>query len=82
MFDRASRGGIEGDHRRHWLLYDLPQTWCEITRHHYLGPVDAFRTMKSESEAAYLAVQRALKPEAPLRDVERAVIAIVGEREL
>jgi hypothetical protein len=39
MFDRARRGGPEGDYRRHWLLYDLPETWCDLTRRRYFGPI-------------------------------------------
>jgi hypothetical protein len=36
--------------------------------------------MKSEAEPVYEAVSRALAPESTLADIERAVIAIVGER--
>ncbi len=80
MFDRVHRGDIEGDHRRHWLLYDLPQIWCELHRAHYLGPANAFKAMRIRDEAGYLALQEALVPEASLSDIERGVIAIVGER--
>ncbi len=80
MFDRARRGGVEGDHRRHWLLYDLLETWCEMRQHHYLGPANALKTMKRECELTYLAIERALKPGAALHEIEAAIVAVVGER--
>lgn len=81
MFDRAALGGIEGDHRRHWLLHDLPETWCQLRQRHYLGPGNAFKIMRTEDTAAHGALEKALQPEATLRDVEEAVTAVVGARE-
>jgi hypothetical protein len=80
MFDRAGRAGPEGDYRRHWLLYDLPQTWCDLTRRHYFGPDQTLKLMKSEARSVYEALSRALAPESSLSEIERAVIAIVGDR--
>jgi hypothetical protein len=81
MFDRAAFGGMEGDHRRHWLLHDLPETWCQLRQRHYLGPGNAFKLMRKEDTAAFGALEKALKAEATLRDVEEAVSAVVGARE-
>jgi hypothetical protein len=40
MLDRAATPDIGGHHRRHWLLHDLPQMWCELRQRHFLGPPD------------------------------------------
>jgi predicted nucleotidyltransferase len=81
MFDRASRGDIEGHHRRHWLLHDLPETWCDLSQRHYLGPSHTLKQVRIESPATYQAFESALKPDASLNDVERLVIAVVGKRQ-
>ena len=81
MFDRAVRGGVAGDHRRHWLLFDLPETWCDLTHRYYSGPSDAFAQMRERTPETFAAVEEAMKPEASIAELERAVIAVVGERE-
>ena len=81
MLDRAARSGPEADHRRHWLLGELPQLWCELTRRHYLGCARTLTEMQSESPPVYLALAQALRPGASLPDVERAVLEIVGPRD-
>jgi hypothetical protein len=81
MYDRAVRGGIEGDYRRHWLLHDLVETWCDMTDRHFLGSARTFKRMQTESPATYVAIQAALKPTASTADIERAVSAVVGEKE-
>jgi hypothetical protein len=80
MLDRAARGSAEADHRRHWLLTDLAENWCEFTGRHYLGARRALDQMRLEAHAVHSAVERALKPEASLDDIEQAVSAIAGPR--
>jgi predicted nucleotidyltransferase len=80
MFDRSLRGGPVSDYRRHWLLFDLPETWCDLTQRHYLGVDDALKRMRLEAEPVYRALSRALASDSSASDLEQAVVAIVGER--
>lgn len=67
-------------YRWQWLLFDLPETWCDLSQRHYLGIDDALKRMQLEAEPVYRAFSRALAPDSTTRDLERAVIAIVGAR--
>lgn len=80
MFDRAAQSGARADHRRHWLLYDLPETWCDLTQRHYLGADLALQTMQAEAPQVHQALVRALAPGATIAEIEQAVEAIVGPR--
>jgi hypothetical protein len=80
MFDRAGQVGVESDYRRHWLLFDLPETWCDLTQRHYLGPDSTLKTMEAEALPVYDAVRRALSAGSSLSEVELAVTAVVGAR--
>ena len=80
MFDRAAQPGAEADHRRHWLLFDLPETWCDLTQHHYFGPDETLKKMSEEAPHVHDAVTRALAAGASLSEIEAAVCAVVGER--
>jgi hypothetical protein len=80
MLDRAARRGAEADHRRHWLLTDLAENWCEFTGRQYLGARLALNQMRVEAADVYAVVERALKPDASLQDIERAVCAVAGPR--
>jgi hypothetical protein len=80
MLDRAARSSAESDHRRHWLLTDLAENWCEFTGRHYLGARRALDQMRSEADDVYAVVERALKPDASLENIEQAVSAIAGPR--
>jgi predicted nucleotidyltransferase len=80
MFDRTRRGGPVSDYRRHWLLFDLPETWCDLTERHYLGVDDALRRMQLEAEPVYRTLSRALANNSSVTDLEQAVVAIVGAR--
>jgi predicted nucleotidyltransferase len=80
MLDRSLRGGPMSDYRRHWLLYDLPETWCDLGQRHYLGVDHALKRMQLEAEPVYRAFSRALASDSTASDLEQAVIAIVGAR--
>lgn len=79
MFDRASRGDLEGSYRRHWLLHDLPQVWCELTGRHFLGFANALAAMKNDA-ALHHAIERALQDDASLTDIRDAVEKVAGPR--
>jgi hypothetical protein len=80
MLDRAARRSAEADHRRHWLLTDLAENWCEFTGRHYLGARRALDQMRLEAGDVHTVVERALTPDASLEDIEQAVLAIAGPR--
>lgn len=80
MLDRAARRSAEADHRRHWLLTDLAENWCDFTGRHYLGARRALDQMRLEAGDVYTVVERALMPDASLEDIEQAVLAIAGPR--
>lgn len=81
MLERSLRGGPRSDYRRHWLLFDLPETWCDLTQCHYLGIDDALKRMQLEAEPVYRALSRALAHDSSAADLEQAVVAIVGPRQ-
>ncbi|MES1179359.1 MAG: nucleotidyltransferase domain-containing protein [Myxococcales bacterium] len=80
MFDRAVQQGAEGDYRRHWLLFDLPETWCDLAQHHYLGPDNALKKLRAAAPHVHEAVTRALAAGSSLSEIELAVCAVVGLR--
>lgn len=41
MLARATKGDIEGDFRRHWLLSDLLEDYCALRERWYQGPKQA-----------------------------------------
>jgi hypothetical protein len=82
MFDRAFLGDAESDHRRHWLLCDLAQAWCNLTARHYLGPKKTFQAMKTDASGIWPFLEAALRAGASPDDIERAVHAVAGPRKL
>jgi len=80
MFDRAAGGGLGGDHRRHWLLHDLPEAWCDLNGRHFLGAELAFAAMREAAPEVYAAYAAAVVPTASLAEVERVVELIAGLR--
>ena len=82
MLDRALLGDPEGDHRRHWLLCDLPEAWCKLTARRYLGPKKTLQVMKAHAPDTLRSLERALRPDALPAEIEQAVLAIAGPRVL
>lgn len=80
MFDRSQRQGPLSDYRRHWLLFDLPETWCDLTQRHHLGVDHTLKRMQSEADVVYQSFTRALRIGSSVADLEQAVLAIVGPR--
>ena len=82
MFDRAFAGDPESDHRRHWLLCDLPEAWCRLEARHYLGPKKTFQAMKAHAPDTWRLLSCTLRPQASPEDIEKVIFAIAGPRTL
>jgi predicted nucleotidyltransferase len=78
MVSRAARGDVEGHYRRHWLLYSLLEDWFAFSCLRYRGPKESFAYLKQHCPEVHEEFQRALNPNATLRDIERLVDVIVG----
>lgn len=77
MLNRASVGDIEGNFRRHWLLFDVLEGYFNLRDQWYLGPKESFQWLKQHDHATYLLFNDALKPEANLECVRRLVERII-----
>lgn len=62
MYERSLVGDIEGNHRRHWLLFDLLENWFNLNGIRFEGSKKAFEFLKSEKPELYLLFEKALKP--------------------
>lgn len=80
MFDRAARGGLGGDHRRRWLLHELPEAWCDLAGRHFLGAELVFDAMREAAPEVYAAYAAAVVPSASLTELELVVELIAGLR--
>lgn len=80
MLDRAAHPDLFGAHRRHWLLHDLPEIWCELNGHHFTGAQNALRAMMRSATELDEALPLAMRPEATLEDVRRLALLVVGPR--
>ena len=65
MLGRIKKGDVEGNYRRHWLLYQLLDDYFYLRRLWYLGPKESFTWLKTNDPPAYDAFVTALKPAAP-----------------
>lgn len=61
MLARARRGDPEGDYRRHWLLCDSLEFYCDIRHRYYFGPKKSLRMMEREDAEAFACYSSALK---------------------
>lgn len=60
MLMRALRGDAEGLFRRHWLLTDSLQIYCDLAGRSYRGPKKSLRYMKEHDPEGYEKYTRAL----------------------
>jgi predicted nucleotidyltransferase len=80
MLDRARQADVHGAHRRHWLLHDLPEIWCDLTGRHFQGAQSALREMMQGPGELGDALQLAMRPEASLDDIQALATLIAGPR--
>jgi len=74
MLGRMTRGDVEANYRRAWLLFDLLELYFVFRGRHYLGPKESFRWLAEHDAPAYEAFSAALAPGAP----SSAVAALVS----
>lgn len=77
MLDRAKQGDIEGNFRRHWLLYDLLECYFKLRDIWYLGPKESFQWLKNNDPRVYAAFDMALSPSGSLKDAESLIQIVV-----
>lgn len=77
MLDRAKQGDIEGNFRRHWLLYDLLECYFKLRDIWYLGPKESFQWLKNNDSRVYAAFDVALSTSGSLNDVELLIKIIL-----
>jgi predicted nucleotidyltransferase len=73
MLDRAALEDIEGNFRRHWLLYHLLECYFKLRDSWYLGPKESFRWLRDNDLGTYTAFDVALKPNAGLDAISRLI---------
>ena len=71
MLDRASRGDIEGNFRRAWLLTTQLENFFLFRNEWYLGSKAALDALRADHPAIHAAVERALRPAASLARSKR-----------
>ena len=82
MLQRTKAEDIEGNYRRHWLLYDLLECYFKIRDQWYLGPKESFNWLKNNDEKTYLAFDAALKSDASLTMIENLIHAVIGNNSI
>ncbi|MFL9870233.1 nucleotidyltransferase domain-containing protein [Paraburkholderia megapolitana] len=75
MLERAAKGDVEGNYRRHWLLCTLLEDYFAARGEWYLGPKRSFRALSETAGEHFGLFEAALKPDASLAAV-RAVIDV------
>lgn len=61
MFLRSQRGDAEGLFRRHWLLIDSLEIFCDTAGRLYEGPKKSLLWMERERPEAYALYEEALR---------------------
>ena len=61
MLLRTMRDDAEGYYRRHWLLFDSLEIYCDVKGTYYCGPKKALRLMEQTDEEAFRIYAKALK---------------------
>ena len=61
MLARAKRYDAEGMFRRHWVLIDSLEIFCDVMRHPYFGPKKSLKWMEENHPAAFACYKKALE---------------------
>jgi len=73
MLQRAEENDIEGNFRRHWLLYDLLECYFKMRDIWYLGPKESFQWLKANDPITYSTFEISLKPNSSFNDIEKLI---------
>jgi hypothetical protein len=73
MLERAAKEDIEGNYRRHWLLFVLLEDYFAARGKWYLGPKQSIRTLSEAANMHFAVFEAALRPDASLAAVKDAI---------
>jgi len=76
MLDRAKLEDMEGNFRRAWLVTALLEDHFSIRGEWYRGPKESLKWLQANRPALYARFEVALKPGAPLSDIEKLVTEV------
>ena len=78
MLKRAATEDIDGNYRRHWLLFDLLEAYFHLRDKWYLGPKESFQWLKSNDPTTYSLFDISLRPEASLSNIHALVDKVIS----
>lgn len=78
--ERIRSGGTEGDYRRAFLLTMLLEDWFLMRGRWYPGSKEALAWLAANEAKTYACFTAALKPNAPVRKIERLIDLVMGTR--
>lgn len=73
MFQRSALKDIEGNYRRHWLLFDCLESYFKLRNLWYHGPKESFNWLKTHDRKVYLAFEKALSTDAKEVDIQNLI---------
>ncbi|MBS0287558.1 MAG: nucleotidyltransferase domain-containing protein [Proteobacteria bacterium] len=73
MFQRASKGDIEGNFRRVWQIYDLLESYFKLRNRWYFGPKEAFVWLKDNDIDTYELFDNVLKAPTDLNNIKKLI---------
>jgi predicted nucleotidyltransferase len=73
MLARARAGDMEGNFRRMWLLTALIEDYFVVQGKWYRGPKESFAWLQVNQPNLYECYENAIRPDAPLTDIETLV---------
>jgi uncharacterized protein len=77
MLTRSKREDIEGNYRRHWLLYELLHSYFRLWDLWYLGPKESFSWLKKNDPEIYKGFDLALKSNSDYPAIEDLIDNII-----
>jgi len=77
MLKRCEIADIDGNYRRHWLLFDLLQAYFQLRDLWYIGPKESFQYLKRNDPTMYLLFDNALKPNGGIGDIKKLVENVI-----
>lgn len=77
MHKRSQLGDIEGNFRRHWLLFDCLESYFRLRSFWFFGPKEGFAWLKIHDENVYLAFEKALDCRASQEDIQNLIEKII-----
>jgi len=78
MYKRSQLEDIEGNFRRHWLLFDCLESYFKLRGLWYFGPKEGFKWLKAHDKKVYLAFEKALDMHASLKDIQNLIEKVIN----